>query len=359
VWSAISYTLGAAVENVTLTSAASINATGNLFANVLIGNDGDNRLDGGGGADTMNGGLGFDTYVVDNVGDVVIEASPVGGVDTVESSITYTLGATLENLTLTGANAINGTGNAEGNTIIGNAAANILDGRAGTDWLYGGLGNDTYIVDTTGDHAIEDLGGGVDQVISSANYDLGANVENLTLVTAAAQYGTGNSLANQITGNAVDNWLHGGDGNDTIAGGGGIDLLYGEIGDDHLDGGTGDDVIRGNEGNDTLTGGSGSDTFKFDSPLDALTNVDHITDFVVGTDLIFLDAATFSAIPGTFGSSNFQLGTTALDADDRLLYDAATGNIFYDADGAGGVAAILFASVTAGTALTYADFIVA
>jgi Ca2+-binding RTX toxin-like protein len=121
--SAVSFTLGAALENLSLTGGGNINGTGNLFANTMIGNSGANRLDGGGGADTMNGGLGDDTYVVDNVGDVVIESSATGGADTVESSVSYTLGSTLELLTLTGGNAINGTGNAQGNTLIGNNAA--------------------------------------------------------------------------------------------------------------------------------------------------------------------------------------------------------------------------------------------
>ena len=98
----------------------------------------------------MVGGLGNDTYLVDNTGDVVTETSTlVTEIDTVQASINYTLGANVENLTLTGTAAINGTGNALANTITGNSGANTVDGGAGNDTLSGGAGNDTYIFNTS------------------------------------------------------------------------------------------------------------------------------------------------------------------------------------------------------------------
>src|SRR4029450_11252503 len=129
VQSAISFSLSSTVENLTLTGAADIDGTGNIFVNALIGNSGANTLNGGAGADTMNGGLGNDTYVVDNVGGTVTETSALGGTDTVQSSVTFTLASNIENLTLAGANAVNGTCHTLANTLTGNNAGNTLDGR--------------------------------------------------------------------------------------------------------------------------------------------------------------------------------------------------------------------------------------
>ena len=98
------------------------------------------------GADTLRGGGGNDTYVVDNAGDVVTENAGEG-TDLVQSSLTYTLGANVENLTLTGAAAINATGNTLDNILTGNTANNVLTGGAGNDTMRGGAGNDTYVVD--------------------------------------------------------------------------------------------------------------------------------------------------------------------------------------------------------------------
>ncbi|MFN3389374.1 MAG: hypothetical protein ACK40O_10625, partial [Allosphingosinicella sp.] len=153
-----SYTLAANVERLTGTGTA---------AQTLTGNNLHNRIDGGLNADTMAGLGGNDTYVVDHVGDVVVEALNAGS-DTVEASISWTLGANIENLTLTGTGAINATGNGLANILRGNAAANRLDGGAGADRMHGGDGDDRYIVDDAGDLVFEGSAtGGYDTVFSS------------------------------------------------------------------------------------------------------------------------------------------------------------------------------------------------
>src|SRR6185436_6049056 len=105
------------------------------------------------GADTMIGGLGSDNYVVDNAGDVVTEAG--AGTDAVQSSVTFTLGANVENLTLTGVAAIGGTDNSLSNILTGNGASNTLDGSTGADTMIGGLGSDNDVVDNVGDVVTE------------------------------------------------------------------------------------------------------------------------------------------------------------------------------------------------------------
>jgi Ca2+-binding RTX toxin-like protein len=253
--SSVTYTLGANVENLTLTGTSPINGTGNSLNNVITGNTAANTLNGGAGIDTLIGGSGSDTYIVDSTTDTITEAT-IGGIDTVNSSVTYTLGVNLENLTLTGTSAINGTGNSLDNAISGNSGANILIGGAGNDILNGGAGidnliggdgSDTYIVDSTTDTITETTTGGIDTVNSSVTYILGDNLENLTLTGTSAINGTGNSLNNSISGNSGANILNGGAGWDTLSGGGGNDTLSGY-------GGSMYEV-------DLLIGGAGADTF--------------------------------------------------------------------------------------------------
>lgn len=120
---------------------------GGAGTDTLNGVSGDDLLDGGNGADTMNGGAGNDTYIVDNASDQVSEAASQG-TDTVLSSVTYTISdADVENLTLTGTAAVNGSGNGSANILTGNSGNNTLAGGGGNDTLYGGAGNDSLIGD--------------------------------------------------------------------------------------------------------------------------------------------------------------------------------------------------------------------
>lgn len=186
----INFTLGATLENLLLVGDSDLNGTGNAGGNLIVGNDGDNRLDGGAGADLLSGGRGDDTYVVDNELDAVGE-SVGNGVDTVVSSVTLALPGDVENLTLAGATAINGTGNNQGNNLVGNAGANNLSGAFGNDALVGGAGNDT--LSGGGDNDILRGGLGADQLTGGDGADQfvfdGAlsTITNVDLVTDFAQ----------------------------------------------------------------------------------------------------------------------------------------------------------------------------
>lgn len=366
--SSVTRNLTANIENLTLTGAAAITGNGNALNNVITGNaaanllygfDGNDRLDGGAGADTMYGGNGDDTYVGDNAGDQFVEASPSGGNDTVETSITRNLTANIENLVLTGAAAITGYGNVLNNSITGNSAANLLygfdgadflDGGAGADTMYGANGDDTYYVDDANDLFIEGSpSGGVDTVVTTVTRNLTANIENLSLIGSAAISGYGNVLNNTVNGNGANNSLYGLDGADRLNGNGGDDVLFG---------GNGDDELIGGLGADTLVGGAGADTFVFnDTPGGG--NVDTISGFSVADDTISLGIGASGALsPGALNANAFVIGAAAADADDRIIYNSSTGQLFYDADGNGAGVQVLFATLAPGLALTNADFIV-
>ncbi|WP_375443027.1 beta strand repeat-containing protein [uncultured Nostoc sp.] len=360
--SSVSWVLGNNLENLTLTGTDAINGTGNSLNNILTGNTGANilsgeagndtllggagndtllggagndTLDGGLGADSLNGGVGNDIYTVDNVGDIIVEGLNAG-TDLVKSSVSWVLGNNLENLTLTGTEAIDGTGNSLKNILIGNTGANTLngvdgndsliggtgndtllggsgddtlDGGLGADSLNGGVGNDIYTVDNLNDSITEDLDAGTDLVKSSVNWVLGNNLEKLTLTGSGAISGTGNSINNLLTGNTGANTLNGVDGNDT---------LLGDSGNDTLLGGTGDDILDGGAGVDSLDGGVGNDIYTVDNVNDSI-----IEGLNGGTDLVN------SSITWVLGNNLEKLtltGSKLINGTGNSLNNILTGN---------------------------------
>ncbi len=289
VTSSVDFELSGNIENLTITGAA-VTAIGDSGTNVITGNSNNNTIDGGGGADALSGGTGDDLYIVDNAGDQVFENNGEG-TDTVQASVSYTLGATseVEILTLTGGSNINGTGNALANAITGNTGDNTLDGGAGIDTLIGGLGNDTYVTDNPGDVLSENASEGNDTVVAAYSYTVAADFENVVLS------GTGDFNA---TGNAANNSLVGNSGNNTL---------------------------DGLAGADSMEGGAGNDYFIVDSSGDIATDFGGGTDtvfasasFTLGTGIenLILDTLVVGAIDGTGnGSDNSITGT---DGDNIL-----------------------------------------
>ena len=375
-FSAVNATIGNALANGTiLDSETTLPATltllgtagpdilrGTPTADSLVGNAGDDVMIGGAGNDNMAGGIGNDIYVVENVGDIVTEAAGAG-TDAVLSEITYVLGANVENLTLIGTAAINGTGNTLANVLSGNAGANILNGGTGADNMAGGLGNDTYVVDVAGDQVTEAVGAGTDTVQSGITYALGINLENLTLTGTSAINATGNALANVLTGNSAANILTGGLGNDTYvvgvgdtvteAAAAGTDtvssaLTYalganlenltltgtsaingtGNALANVLTGNSAANILFGDVGADNLTGGAGNDIFDFNAIGESGIGSgarDIITDFVT-SDRIDLTGIDANAI--AVGNNAFSfIGTAAFSAAGQLRYsfDGVTG----------------------------------
>ncbi|WLI13581.1 M10 family metallopeptidase C-terminal domain-containing protein [Pseudomonas sp. FP603] len=381
VMSSISYALGSSsnLEYLILSGGDNLDGTGNALSNRLVGNNGNNTLDGSLGADVMIGGSGNDTYIVDNLKDVVTETSTlISEIDTVRSSVSWTLGANLENLTLTGSDNLTGVGNTLNNTLLGNAGNNVLNGAAGLDTLSGGAGDDIYVLDQAGELALlqDDVDQGSDllyinytSTLAASTVDLTQsnlqNVENVTVTGLGNFTVIGNDLDNILTGNSYDNTLLGGAGNDWLDGWAGADKLSGGSGDDiyviynngvqvteladeghdliltavsyylednvedgvllgsaalsltgneldnSLTGNTAANILDGRGGADTLDGGAGNDTYY----------VDNLGDTVIerGTSLSEIDTVA-SSISYTLGSNLENL--TLIDFDDLN----ATGN---------------------------------
>jgi Ca2+-binding RTX toxin-like protein len=340
VYTSTSYALAAGQEVEWLSaglasSTVALDLVGNEINQYLIGNDGANVLNGLAGADIMIGLNGNDTYAVDNAGDAVFETAGQG-FDAIYTTVSYALAAGqevewLSTAVTSGTASFTLVGNEINQYLIGNDGANSLDGGAGADAMIGLGGGDTYYVDSAGDAVFESAGQGFDAIYTSTSYALAAGVEVEWLSTSVTS-GTG---AINLTGNEIANFVLGNNGANVLNGGG---------------------------GSDRLTGFAGADTFVFADALGA-GNIDMITDFAFGIDRIQLAGAagqSFAALAtGSLRAGTLVIGSAALDADDYLIYNSATGALLYDADGNGAGAAVQFATLSTGLGLTVADFIVA
>ncbi|MDD5366144.1 MAG: calcium-binding protein [Gallionellaceae bacterium] len=286
VQSSVTYTLAPNLENLTLTGYSAVDGFGNDLSNTLTGNSsnntltgggGNDRIDGGSGSDTLVGGMGDDVYFVDASSDKVIENAGEG-TDTVNATVSVTLGDNLENLVLNGYAAFNGTGNALNNYLRGSIASNTLKGEAGNDLLEGGDGYDT-LTDTSG--------------------------------TAYMNGGTGGDT---LTGGTANELFIGGGGSDTITTGNGADIIVFNRGDgvDNVYGGTGTD--------NTLTLGGGiryADLTLSKSFNDLILNVGN------SEQVVFKNWYVTSA-------NNKSVANLQLILDATADYSPGSGNALYD-----------------------------
>jgi Ca2+-binding RTX toxin-like protein len=320
-----------------------------LIGDIFGGTDNDS-LNGGAGNDTLNGGLGRDTlvggagddfYAIGSA-DATITEQANQGTDRVNSSISFTLGANLENLTLVGTANISGTGNDLGNIILGNIANNFLRGLAGddsmngldgNDILQGGLGNDTLLGGNGNDvleggegNDILNGGAGIDLVrVSNSSSNLvltnnsvtGEGVDTLVGIETAELFvfQSNNIDASAFTLGSVT--LDGGIGSNVLLGGSGNDSLDGEGGNDTLNGGGGNDILNGGADNDLLIGGSGFDQFFFGTGRAFVSSdlgVDTIDNLSIGSDKIVLSKTTFTALESSVGGSLFASDFESVDS---------------------------------------------
>ncbi|MCE8539371.1 hypothetical protein KBY27_18095 [Ruegeria pomeroyi] len=327
------------------------NLLGSDHADLLTGSSGNNLIEGGRGSDSLRGSAGDDTLEGGISGDEVHGGS---GIDTASFS-TAGSGVTA-NLTT----GVGTRGNANGDiyisieNLLGSDHADLLTGSSGNNLIEGGRGSDS-LRGSAGDDTLE---GG----ISGDEVHGGSGIDTASFSTAGsgvtANLTTGVGTRGNATGDtyiSIENLL-GSDHADLLTGSSGNNLIDGGRGNDTLRGSAGDDLLRGGLGDDILNGGSGADEFRFDTALNASTNVDTIENYSITDDWISLDDSVFGAIGSSLSSSEFHIGSSAQDADDYIIYNQTTGALYYDEDGIGGAAQIQFATLETGLALTASEF---
>ena len=317
----LSFTLAANVENLVLIGGGNINGTGNVLANEITGNNGNNLLAGLGGADTLDGGLGNDsaTYAASTAGVDVSIATGLGhGGDAEGDTLTR-----VENLTGSGLN-------------------DSLEGNGGNNALAGGAGTDTVSYEHAAAGVTVTLATTAAQNTSGAGTDSLSGFENLT----------GSGWNDLLTGSSAANVLSGLAGNDTLNGGAGADALGG---------GAGKDVLIGAAGADALTGGTDADTFVFNTIAESSPSApDIITDLVHGIDVIDLSAID-AATGGGINSGNQTFGFGGQNANvvaHSVTWFESNGNTIVQADVNGNASADLTIMLTGvNLNLTQQDFL--
>jgi len=333
--------------------------TGGAGNDTLLGGSGNDWLDGGTGADLLNGGAGWDVvsyYSATSGVTVDLTTNANGGA--ASGDVLYdieVLQGSNYNDVLTSVDR----GGGNGAQLYGEGGDDGLIGKGGGDYLFGGAGNDWLDGGPGGD--VLDGGAGWD-VLSYYSATSGVTVDLTTNANGGAAYGDLISNIEVVQGSNYDDVLTGidnGGGNGVqLYGEAGNDVLTGKGGGDYLFGGSGNDWLDSGFGCDVLIGGSGADQFRFTTALGA-GNVDTIQDFSAAEgDRIVLSRAVFMDIGvGALSSTYFKAGA-ATSFEHHILYDQASGGLFYDIDGSGGVAAIKFAALTAGTALNASHFLI-
>ena len=324
------------------------NLTGTDFADILIGDAGNNILTGGFGADFLEGGDGDDILIGGGDFSTVSYATASVGV-------TVDLNTTDPQITGQGTdtiyNSFNITGSDHDDVLIGNGGYNTIDGGPGADMMFGGGSQDIYYVDTQGDLVFEDPGlPGEDTIISTVGFYLYENVEILRLADGAGDiFGVSNEGGAVIYGNEGDNLLigkgsqdvlMGGEGNDSLFGGDSSDGLFGDEGVDYLVGGSGDDNMFGGDGADALYGEDGNDRLFGGASFD--------TDILVGgegNDELFGNSGAneYDLMDGGSGDDVYYV-----DTGDDLTFEGAdegTDTVFADVSNVPNAGVYLYANV--------------
>jgi Ca2+-binding RTX toxin-like protein len=306
---------------------------GDEGVDTIYGNGGDDAIYGGADGDFIYGQIGSDSIYGGTGDDRIYGGS--AAVDATDNTGTDRL-----------------FGEAGNDTIYGNGGDDEIFGDLGEDFLIGGTGNDVIyggsfefdVLDNSNDFIRG--GAGIDMLYGNRGNDTIYGGEDGDTLYGGA--GNDILLGGGLLVDPTDlrDTIYGGTGNDDIRGNGGNDDLFGESGDDSIIGGLGIDYIYGGNGNDYLRGGADADLFTFDTVLNVVTNIDTIQAFVVGEDFIGLSQAIFTGIGLVLTDEAFQLGATANDAGDRIIYNQTTGQLFFDADGLGGLAQTQFAVMT-------------
>jgi Ca2+-binding RTX toxin-like protein len=323
-------------------------------ADSLYGGEGNDLLYGGVGADRLDGGNGSRDRAMysDSATGLRVDLLSPGANTGIAAGDTYL-----------GVEDVFGSGG--GDSLLGNAGGNILwgangndalYGRDGADSLYGGEGND-LLYGGVGADLLDGGAGARDRAMySDSATGLRADLQLAATNTGIAAGDTYLGVEDLYGSNAGDSLL-GNAGGNVIWGANGNDILYGRDGADTLYGGAGNDVLYGGNGLDRLEGGAGADSFVFNTALAG--SVDTIADFSVIDDRILLENAIFTAltVAGPLAATAFATGA-ATTAAHRVIYNSATGQLLYDADGNGAGAAVHFATLSTGLAMTAADFLI-